>query len=84
MTRERAGKSALPRDFAISEEVRVWARAHCPNIDLAGEFEKFCDYWWGCGRKMADWDATLRNWLRRAPQFSRGQPKSRWRPEGVH
>lgn len=78
------GKTLLPKDFQVSESVTSWAREKVPHVDIKAEFEKFCDYWWGCGRKMMDWDATLRNWLRRAPQFARSDAKERWRPEGLH
>lgn len=77
-------KTLLPRDFSISESVRTWAAQRCPNADLLGELEKFCDYWWAHGKRMMDWDATFRNWLRRAPQFARANGKERWKPEDLH
>ncbi|MCA1782023.1 MAG: hypothetical protein LC679_07570 [Intrasporangiaceae bacterium] len=40
------------------------------------QFDRFCDHWRGQpgakGRKV-DWQATWRNWLRRAPEFSGGK-----------
>ncbi|RRD59532.1 helix-turn-helix domain-containing protein [Leucobacter sp. OH1287] len=46
-------------------------RAECPNVDLQREHQVFTDYWAGVsgarGRKR-DWDATWRNWIRRASQ----------------
>ena len=46
-------------------------RAECPNVDLQREHRVFADYWAGVsgarGRKR-DWDATWRNWIRRASQ----------------
>lgn len=79
------GKTLLSKDFVISESVKAWARDKCPNVDLDVELEKFRDYWLACGRKMMDWDATLRNWLRRAPQFAkRNGTAPRWKPEGLH
>lgn len=69
-------KSLLPKDFGLSPQVREWARLKLPQVDLGTELEKFCDYWWGCGRQMLDWDATLKNWLRRSVPSSPTTPKA--------
>lgn len=62
-------KTVLPSDFAISESVRAWAEKSAPQVNIDRELETFRDYWWGNGKKMSDWDAVLRNWIRRAPQM---------------
>jgi hypothetical protein len=54
----------LPADFAPSEQHQALAAER--GINLAAEFAKFRDYWKGEGKPKADWDATLRNWLRNA------------------
>lgn len=74
----------MPKDFGISDPVREWAHEKCPTVNLDQELEKFCDYWHACGKRMMDWDATFRNWLRRVPQFARAAPKERWKPDGLH
>lgn len=60
--------SRLPDDFAVTDEMRQWARAKVPAVP-ASEHERFCDYWRGQpgakGRKV-DWVATWRNWMRKA------------------
>lgn len=63
------GKTVLPDDFAISAEMRAWADAKVPIVDVDREHETFCDYWRAHGRKMADWNACWRNWMRRAPKM---------------
>lgn len=63
------GKTVLPDGFGISEQMRTWASEKTPLVDIDKEHEAFCDYWLAHGKKMADWFATWRNWMRRAPQF---------------
>lgn len=80
------GKTALPDDFCITESMREWARTKVPEVDIDAQHELFCDHWRGNGKRMADWTATWRNWMRRAPEFTRktSSQKTRWRPEGLH
>jgi hypothetical protein len=60
----------LPDDFAPTEDHTAIAAGL--GVDLEREFEKFCDYWRAEGKPKADWNATLRNWLRRAGEDRRG------------
>lgn len=59
----------LPDDFALTAEMRQWAREHAPHVDPDREFERFCDYWRSKpgrdGRKL-DWRLTWNNWMRNA------------------
>jgi uncharacterized protein YdaU (DUF1376 family) len=57
----------LPQDFAMTEEHRKFASEIGADVDR--EFPKFRDYWIAQpGQKAVktDWNATFRNWLRRA------------------
>lgn len=62
-------KTVLPPDFAISECVRAWAEKSAAQVNIDKELDTFRDYWWGNGKKMSDWDAVFRNWVRRAPKM---------------
>jgi len=64
-------KTLIPTDFVITEEMRAWAKKKVPQVDIEAQTEVFCDYWRAHGKKMMDWAATWRNWMRRAPEFSR-------------
>jgi hypothetical protein len=62
----------LDLDWTLSDDLRQWTRTTFPQTTpdrLAAELETFRDYWASVagqkGRK-ADWDATWRNWSRRA------------------
>lgn len=61
--------SQLPEDFELSDSIREWAERTVPQVKVDVEFEKFKDYWLANGKCMANWDATLRNWLRRCVEF---------------
>lgn len=60
----------LPTDWRPHEAPEATAR-HLPGIDIHREYDKFCDYWRaqpGIKGRKTDWDATWRNWLRRAAE----------------
>jgi hypothetical protein len=88
----RAARSTLatrlPPDFGLTPERRAVAEAEKADPDR--EFAQFTDHFRAApgvkGRKN-DWDATWRNWCRRAPDFkprANGAPTSApaltWRP----
>lgn len=88
----RASRSTLatrlPADFGLTPERRAIAEAE--KADPEREFAQFTDHFRAApgakGRKN-DWDATWRNWCRRAPdfkprpRFTTGHPEDTgWRP----
>lgn len=65
------GSRAKPRKplqmpFLMTAEMLAWAKEKAPAVNLDRETERFCDYWTGTGKAMADWPSTWRNWMRRA------------------
>jgi len=59
----------LPANFEMPVEWKQWARAERSDIDVNMEAESFKDYWLSKGGKdscKTDWQATWRNWVRRA------------------
>jgi hypothetical protein len=62
-------KTDIDPDFPITEKMREWAAIKVPRVDIDLETEKFIDYWLGHGKRMASWEATWRNWMRRAPDM---------------
>lgn len=74
-----------PAEFSITEAMREWARAKCPNVDLDAETEKFRDHEFR--DPHSDWLAAWRQWIRRSPEFApragfaKPQPPAvTWRP----
>ena len=60
----------LPPDFSLNPERRAIAEAE--KADAEREFAAFTDYWRsvsGARARKHDWDATWRNWCRRAGDF---------------
>lgn len=72
----------LPGDFRPTDDHISLATGL--GVDLDHEFAKFCDYWRSEGRPKADWNATLRNWIRKAAENPRGnvRPIQRTSPSG--
>ena len=57
----------LPADFELTDERRAIAQKE--GADPEREFEKFTDHWKassGANARKHDWDATWRNWCRKA------------------
>ncbi|HBZ92626.1 MAG TPA: hypothetical protein DEO91_02695 [Pseudomonas sp.] len=59
-------KKPLQLPFLMTGEMLAWAKEKAPAVNLDRETERFCDYWTGTGKAMADWPSTWRNWMRRA------------------
>jgi len=84
--REKARKARLPAEWSPSEELRAWTQTSHPDVNAHTELEKFRDHWTSKGEARLDWDATWRNWIRKAAQFSNAakpfsERKTTWRPD---
>jgi hypothetical protein len=74
-------RKPLQMPFLMTGEMLAWAKDKAPAVNLDRETERFCDYWTGTGKAMADWPSTWRNWMRRAQddlerRGQTGAPKS--------
>lgn len=49
-------------------------KTECPYVDFTFEHKKFIDHFIGHGKVMKDWDATWRNWIRRASAYNPTAP----------
>jgi hypothetical protein len=59
----------LPEDWEPSDKAKQWTTENYPHVNAGLELEKFRDYWQaasGQNARKRDWDATWRNWVRRA------------------
>lgn len=65
-----AGKATrLTADWTLPDTFRSFVLAERPDVDPDFEAAKFRDYWIGVAGKQGtklDWEATWRNWIRRA------------------
>lgn len=67
----------IPDDFEVTPAMRAWFREHCPGVDGPTETAKFRDYWRaqpGAKGRRTDWEATWRNWMRKAAEDTRRRP----------
>lgn len=61
----------LPGNFQVTPALAAWAEQNVPHISPGAETERFRDYWHAKPGRDAcklDWDATWRNWMRRAAE----------------
>ncbi len=79
--------SRIPEPFMLTAEMRAWAAAEVPGLDVEAHTREFVDYWRAeSGAKAAklDWLGTWRNWMRKAhrwnaPKTLRATPDDRLR-----
>ncbi len=48
----------------------------CPEVNIRYEKDKFVDYYLANGGVSANWEATFRNWIRRADEYRVRNDKS--------
>lgn len=53
-----------PEDFEVTPELRAWAAAKAPGVNVDRETEAFRD--WTFKDSKTDWPATWRTWMRKA------------------
>ena len=63
------GKTYMTEDWRPSISCITKARARYPRMDIEYYIEECRDHFLGNGKPMKSWDATFRNWLRRAGNF---------------
>jgi hypothetical protein len=75
--RPRKRASRLPEGWYPPKDVITQMEAECPTVDFRVEHRKFIDYWMAKSGKDAtknDWNATWRNWIRRASEHHARAP----------
>lgn len=78
----RARGTRLPEGWMPDQSVIETMRAECPHVALQAEHTKFVDYWIAKAGKDAckvDWNATWRNWIRRAGESAHPSAATRGR-----
>ena len=73
---------ALPPDFDPTPDQRAWAATVIRASQIDAETQKFRDHFTANGKRMKDWNAAWRNWIRRSREFDRSAP-SGFRPAVV-
>lgn len=75
----------IPEGFAITDSMAAWAAEKIPSdVDLLEETQRFRDYWTaipGTRGVKLDWEATWRNWMRKAAEFRARDTGRRYRSQ---
>lgn len=75
----KATKTRLDESgWYLTHALRAWAETQMDEAEVKRQLEIFTDYFLSHGTPMVNWDATFRNWIRRAPEFTRLPPNT-WR-----
>lgn len=65
--------SRVPDPFVITDELREWAKAEAPLVDIDRKTLEFVDYWAavpGKGGVKLDWSRTWKNDMRKKQEFA--------------
>lgn len=65
-------RKRCPIEFEITPDLRDWAKAKAPDVDVDRETERFRDWEFKHGR--TDWPATWRTWMARAQDTTANRP----------
>ena len=74
-TPRKKSKRSIGDDWQPSESTAAWAADQFPNVDVAGEAEKFIDHALSNDRKVVDWDRAFKNWIRKADEWGSAKKK---------
>jgi len=67
----REGSTPPPKIFTPSENIKKWCDENNVSPEQAkSHAEKCYDYYRGKGKHMKDWEAVLRNWIRKDKEFN--------------
>lgn len=78
----RKRRSRMTEDWVPDPVKLVRLSQQFPEVSLAEETAKFRDYWISKGEIRADWDASLRSWIRNAERYRQermGVQQGGWR-----
>lgn len=67
-----------PESFAVTDDLKAWALAECPSVDLMRETAKFRDHTFKVSHN--DWAGAWRNWMRKASEYAQPSRASPSKP----
>lgn len=66
--------TAVPDEWLPTPERVSWAAEHVPRLNIQVQTEQWMDYHRAKGTTAKDWDASWRNWMRRAVDYAQARP----------
>lgn len=82
--RKSTAKQQLRDDFSVTAEMREWAAANAPGIDIDTELAQFRDYHRSNASVKADWVSAWRTWMRNANKWGTSSRSSWQQPDRTH
>lgn len=73
---ERKRAHPLPDTFKLTSPMQAWGSEKFPTVNLQQETEKFADHARAKNRKLTDWVAGWRNWIRQAHDYQQARGNS--------
>lgn len=68
--------TAVPKDFAVTPELRSWAEQNAPRVNVDRQTEKFLNHHGAKGTVFKDWIKAWRNWMLNAVDYGHLEPGS--------
>lgn len=68
----RGGRTAVPAEFEVTDEMKSWAEANAPGVDLPSTTTKFILHHKAKGSVMRDWRSAWELWVMNAKTWSSG------------
>jgi hypothetical protein len=65
--RETRPNRKAPKEFEVTEAMRIWGTSDCPGVDIDRATAKFLDHTFKTS--MTDWLGAWRNWIRKDFEF---------------
>lgn len=78
-------KTTVPEDFAVTDEMRQWARQRTPLVDIDLQTERFVNHFIDKGTKRPGWLRSWNNWMLQQQSWAteRGENVRQLRPTGT-
>lgn len=76
---DTARGTRLPEGWKPSPDTMSWTRENSIGVDITMEWAKFVDFWQskpGAAGRKVNWDATWRNWVRKASEQRTSRTRS--------
>lgn len=81
--RAKTRKSSFPDVFLLTDEMRSWANANTPGVDIIHETRQFADHHRARGGQMLRWELAWRTWMRNASHWRKPTTNASKRNSGT-
>jgi len=79
----RASSTPWPEGWSLDGDLLAWTRRECPHVNITNEWQLFHDWAISKDARYVKWEATWRNWARRAETNHKARPRLRSQPVDI-